>query len=69
MNNLASLLNLSVSLHSESDRGCALRRDELYKECVAALQGGLVLSGKDLNDIKKSLREAFKNVDSRLLKS
>lgn len=44
-------------------------RDELYKECVAALQGGLVLSGKDLNAIKKSLREAFENADSKLLKS
>lgn len=44
-------------------------REELYKECVGALQGGLLLSGKDLNAIKKALSEAFDNVDSRLLNS
>ncbi|KAH9780156.1 protein phosphatase 2C 57 [Citrus sinensis] len=42
-------------------------RDELYKECVAALQGGLLLSGKDFDAIKKALQEAFENVDMKLL--
>ncbi|KAL5736929.1 hypothetical protein ACOSQ2_031717 [Xanthoceras sorbifolium] len=42
-------------------------KDELYKECVAALQGGLLLSGKDLNAVKKALQEAFENADTKLL--
>ncbi|KAA8533582.1 hypothetical protein F0562_030984 [Nyssa sinensis] len=42
-------------------------RDELYKECVTALQGGLLLSGKDFNTIKKALQEAFENADAKLL--
>ncbi|CAK7352666.1 unnamed protein product [Dovyalis caffra] len=35
--------------------------NELYKECVAALQGGLLLNGKDFNAIRKALEEAFEN--------
>ncbi|XP_044508326.1 protein phosphatase 2C 57 [Mangifera indica] len=42
-------------------------RDELYKECVAALQGGSLLSGKDYNVIKQALEEAFQNADKKLL--
>ncbi|XP_028086268.1 protein phosphatase 2C 57 isoform X2 [Camellia sinensis] len=42
-------------------------RDELYKECVKALQGGLLLSGKDFNSIRKALKEAFENADAKLL--
>ncbi|KAK9665225.1 hypothetical protein RND81_14G098900 [Saponaria officinalis] len=42
-------------------------RDELYKECLAALQGGFLLSGKDFEAIKVAIVEAFENVDSRLL--
>lgn len=42
-------------------------RDELYKECIAALQGGLLLMGKDFGNVKKSLKEAFENTDARLL--
>ncbi|XP_031267442.1 protein phosphatase 2C 57-like [Pistacia vera] len=42
-------------------------RDELYKECVAALQGGLLLSGKDYNAIREALEEAFQNADKKLL--
>ncbi|CAN0922606.1 Protein phosphatase 2C 57 [Linum grandiflorum] len=42
-------------------------RDELYKECVAALQGGSLLGGKDYNAIKEALESAFVNVDSKLL--
>lgn len=42
-------------------------RDELYKECVAALQDGLLLSGKDFGAIKKALQEAFENADTKLL--
>ena len=43
-------------------------REELYKECAQALQGELLLSGKDLDAIRNAIREAFENVDSRLLK-
>lgn len=42
-------------------------RDELYKECVAALQGGLLLSGKDFKAVKKALERAFESVDAKLL--
>lgn len=42
-------------------------RNELYKECVAALQGGVVLNGKDLETVKKALEEAFQNADMKLL--
>ncbi|XP_055825572.1 protein phosphatase 2C 57 [Solanum dulcamara] len=42
-------------------------REELYRECVTALQGGLLLNRKDLNAIRKALQEAFENVDRKLL--
>ncbi|XP_052197895.1 protein phosphatase 2C 57 [Diospyros lotus] len=42
-------------------------RDELYKECVIALQGGLLLSGKDFNNIRTALQEAFENTDTKLV--
>ncbi|XP_042480067.1 protein phosphatase 2C 57-like [Macadamia integrifolia] len=42
-------------------------RDELFKECFEALQGGLLLSGKDINAIKEALQEAFTNADIKLL--
>ncbi|OVA14732.1 Protein phosphatase 2C (PP2C)-like domain [Macleaya cordata] len=42
-------------------------RDELYKECVQALQGGLLLCAKDLNPAKQALQEAFVNADTKLL--
>lgn len=41
-------------------------RDELYKECSAALQGDLLLRGKDFNTIKAALAKAFMNLDARL---
>ncbi|KAK9292091.1 hypothetical protein L1049_020047 [Liquidambar formosana] len=43
-------------------------RDELYKECVAALQGGLLLSGNDFKAVKKALEGAFESADAKLLK-
>ncbi|GAB2265052.1 hypothetical protein Dimus_000119 [Dionaea muscipula] len=42
-------------------------RDELFKECFAALGGGMLLSGKDFNAIRRALQDAFQNVDERLL--
>ncbi|GLT69500.1 hypothetical protein SLA2020_416480 [Shorea laevis] len=42
-------------------------RDELYKECVAALQGGLLLRGKDFKTIREALKEAFVKADTKLL--
>ncbi|KAH1255649.1 Protein phosphatase 2C 57 [Glycine max] len=41
-------------------------RDELYKECVNALQAGLLLVEKDFKAIKGALQEAFLKVDARL---
>ncbi|KAK7851982.1 protein phosphatase 2c 57 [Quercus suber] len=41
-------------------------RDVLYKECVEALQGGLLLSGKDLKTIREALQEAFAKADAKL---
>ncbi|VFQ66069.1 unnamed protein product [Cuscuta campestris] len=42
-------------------------RDELYKECVRELQGGLLLNGKDLNAVRKALQEAFESADEKLM--
>ncbi|XP_068329990.1 protein phosphatase 2C 57-like [Pyrus communis] len=42
-------------------------RDELYKECCAALQGGLLLRGNDFKAIREALLETFEKVDSKLL--
>ncbi|XP_017973977.1 PREDICTED: protein phosphatase 2C 57 [Theobroma cacao] len=42
-------------------------RDELYKECVTALQGGFLLNGGDFNAIRKALTKAFENADKKLL--
>lgn len=46
---------------------CIKSRDELYKECCAALQGGILLSGKRFNEIREALQEAFQKVDKKLL--
>ncbi|XP_020222388.1 protein phosphatase 2C 57 isoform X1 [Cajanus cajan] len=43
-------------------------RDELYKECVEALQGGLLLVEKDFKAIKGALQDAFLKADMKLLK-
>lgn len=43
-------------------------REELYKECVGALQVGSLLSGGDFVAIKEALIKAFENVDRNLLK-
>ncbi|XP_043721723.1 protein phosphatase 2C 57-like isoform X1 [Telopea speciosissima] len=42
-------------------------RDELFKECVEALQGGLLLTSKDFNAVREALQEAFTNADTKLL--
>ncbi|XP_072056612.1 protein phosphatase 2C 57 isoform X2 [Arachis hypogaea] len=43
-------------------------RDELYKECLEALQGGLVLVEKDFKATKEALEQAFAKADAKLLK-
>lgn len=43
-------------------------REELYEECVGALEGGKLLSRKDFKAIEKALQEAFESVDAKLLK-
>lgn len=42
-------------------------RDELYKECASALQGGSLLSGKDFNSVRDAIQQAFETVDTKLL--
>ncbi|OMO87933.1 phosphatase 2C (PP2C)-like protein [Corchorus capsularis] len=49
------------------DSSVKFLRDELYKECVTALQGGILLKGGDFNTIKNALTEAFENADKKLL--
>lgn len=44
-----------------------LYRNELYKECCTALQGGLLLTEKRFNAIREALYEAFRKVDEKLL--
>lgn len=46
---------------------CISCRDELYKECVTALQGGLLLTSKNFNAIKAGIAKAFETVDTKLL--
>uniref|UniRef100_A0ACD5VM51 Uncharacterized protein n=1 Tax=Avena sativa TaxID=4498 RepID=A0ACD5VM51_AVESA len=41
-------------------------RDELYKECAAALDGGAVLNTKNLEAITELIRRAFATVDANL---
>ncbi|KAK3161009.1 hypothetical protein QOZ80_1BG0070420 [Eleusine coracana subsp. coracana] len=41
-------------------------RDELYKECVAALDGGAVLRTKNLDAITVAIQRAFAAVDAKL---
>lgn len=41
-------------------------RDELFKECAAALDGGAVLNTKNLEAITDSIRRAFATVDANL---
>lgn len=43
-------------------------RDELYKECLEALQGGLLLLEKDFKAVEEALKQAFVKADMRLLK-
>ncbi|KAJ0263170.1 Protein phosphatase 2C 57 [Hirschfeldia incana] len=43
-------------------------REELYKGCVEALQGGSLLKGGDFAAIKGALVKAFESVDQSLLK-
>lgn len=42
-------------------------RDELYKECVEVLQGGLLLTSKNFDAIKAGIAKAFETVDTKLL--
>lgn len=42
-------------------------RDELYKECVAALHGGSLLITKDIKAAKKALQGAFESADAKLI--
>ncbi|KAL8519513.1 hypothetical protein ACS0TY_010445 [Phlomoides rotata] len=43
-------------------------REKLYEECVGALEGGKLLSGKDFKAVEKALQEAFERADAKLLK-
>ncbi|KAL5079370.1 hypothetical protein RYX36_007791 [Vicia faba] len=45
-----------------------LARDELYKECFEALQGGLVLLGKDYKAVEEAIKQAFAKADTSLSK-
>jgi protein phosphatase 1A len=57
-----ALIQLPPPLYSPAWR-C---RDELYKECAAALDGGAVLSTKNLEAITASIQRAFVAVDAKL---
>ncbi|WJX40504.1 Serine/threonine-protein phosphatase PP2A catalytic subunit [Trifolium repens] len=43
-------------------------REELYKECLEALQDGLLLLGKDFKAVEDALKQAFAKADMKLLK-
>jgi protein phosphatase 1A len=42
-------------------------RDELYKECVTALEGGALLESQDLSEAETAVTCAFLQADKRLL--
>ncbi|KAJ8492446.1 hypothetical protein OPV22_014167 [Ensete ventricosum] len=42
-------------------------REELYKECVLALQGGLLLTSKNFDAVRDAIQKAFEDVDAKLL--
>ncbi|KAG0613543.1 hypothetical protein M758_6G110800 [Ceratodon purpureus] len=42
-------------------------RDELYKECVTALEGGTLLESDDLEEAEEALERAFLQTDKRLV--
>ncbi|CAL9751127.1 unnamed protein product [Musa acuminata subsp. burmannicoides] len=42
-------------------------REELYKECVLALQGGLLLTSKNFAAVRDAIQKAFEDVDAKLL--
>ncbi|WOK91368.1 putative protein phosphatase 2C 5 [Canna indica] len=42
-------------------------REELYKECVTALQGGLLLTSKNFAAARDAIQKAFESVDAKLL--
>jgi hypothetical protein len=44
--------------------GC---RDELYKECLGALEGGALLESDDLHEAEEALSRAFLEADKRLI--
>lgn len=41
-------------------------REELYKECVTAMQGGLLLTSNNFGVVREAIEKAFANVDARL---
>ncbi|RZR70871.1 hypothetical protein BHM03_00001996 [Ensete ventricosum] len=41
--------------------------EELYKECVLALQGGLLLTSKNFAAVRDAIQKAFEDVDAKLL--
>lgn len=42
-------------------------RDELYKECLTALEGGAILESNDLQEAEKALSRAFLQMDQSLI--
>ncbi|CAL9116294.1 unnamed protein product [Musa textilis] len=42
-------------------------REELYKECSLALQGGLLLTSKNFAAVRDAIQKAFEDVDAKLL--
>jgi hypothetical protein len=42
-------------------------RDELYMECVTALEGGALLESQDLSEAETAVTCAFLHADKRLL--
>ncbi|KAG6472521.1 hypothetical protein ZIOFF_069986 [Zingiber officinale] len=41
-------------------------REELYKECVTAMQGGLLLTSNNFGVVREAIEKAFANLDVRL---
>lgn len=55
---------LCLSINWDRNMSC---REELYKECVLALQGGLLLTTKNFAAVRDAIQKAFEDVDAKLL--
>jgi hypothetical protein len=63
----SATFTLAVDIDQGNFRAWDRCRDELYKECVAALKGGSLLESEDSQEAEEALSGAFLQADKRLI--